>query len=170
MFDLGFSELFFIAIVALIVLGPERLPKAARFAGLWMRRARTQWQSVKSEFENEIADEQLKNTLKQTREDLQEARDSIVRSGQDMQREFTDVGAAARDMSNSSATASPAGAAAAATGAEPVGDASPTPEATVAEPAVTGDNYYLEELDDDPYPDGFPGTNMINNTDTDGHR
>ncbi len=40
MFDIGFSELFLIAIVALVVLGPERLPKAARFAGLWVRRAR----------------------------------------------------------------------------------------------------------------------------------
>jgi sec-independent protein translocase protein TatB len=51
MFDLGFSELLLVAVVALIVLGPERLPKAARFAGLWVRRARTQWNSVKSELE-----------------------------------------------------------------------------------------------------------------------
>ena len=43
MFDLGFSELLLIAMVALVVLGPERLPKAARFAGLWARRARAQW-------------------------------------------------------------------------------------------------------------------------------
>ena len=43
MFDIGFSELFLTAIVALVVLGPERLPKAARFAGLWVRRARAQW-------------------------------------------------------------------------------------------------------------------------------
>ena len=38
MFDIGFSELLVIAVVALLVLGPERLPKAARFAGLWVRR------------------------------------------------------------------------------------------------------------------------------------
>ena len=40
MFDVGFSELVLIALVALVVLGPERLPKAARLAGLWVRRAR----------------------------------------------------------------------------------------------------------------------------------
>ena len=40
MFDIGFSELLVIAVVALLVLGPERLPKAARFAGLWVRKAR----------------------------------------------------------------------------------------------------------------------------------
>ena len=51
MFDVGFSELLIIAVVALLVLGPERLPKAARFAGLWVRKARAQWYSVKSELE-----------------------------------------------------------------------------------------------------------------------
>ena len=58
MFDVGFSELFIIAVVALLVLGPERLPKAARFAGLWVRKARAQWYSVKSEFEFEMAQEE----------------------------------------------------------------------------------------------------------------
>ena len=63
MFDIGFSELLVIAVVALIVLGPERLPKAARFAGLWVRRARAQWYSVKSELERELAAEELKRSL-----------------------------------------------------------------------------------------------------------
>jgi len=71
MFDIGFSELFVIAIVALIVLGPERLPKAARFTGLWVRRARAQWYSVKSELENELADDELKRSLQDTRDQLQ---------------------------------------------------------------------------------------------------
>ena len=43
-----------IAVVALLVLGPERLPKAARLAGLWVRKARAQWYSVKSELEREL--------------------------------------------------------------------------------------------------------------------
>jgi sec-independent protein translocase protein TatB len=63
MFDVGFSELLIIAVVALLVLGPERLPRAARFAGLWVRRARAQWYSVKSEFERELAQEDLKRHL-----------------------------------------------------------------------------------------------------------
>ena len=70
MFDIGFSELFVIAIVALLVLGPERLPKAARFVGLWVRRARAQWYSVKSELENELADDELKRSLMQARDQL----------------------------------------------------------------------------------------------------
>ena len=64
MFDVGFSELLIIAVVALLVLGPERLPKAARFAGLWVRRARAQWVSVKAELERELASEELQRHLK----------------------------------------------------------------------------------------------------------
>ena len=65
MFDIGFSELLVIAVVALIVLGPERLPKAARFAGLWVRKARAQWYSVKSEFEREMAADELRHVVAQ---------------------------------------------------------------------------------------------------------
>ena len=64
MFDVGFSELLIIAVVALLVLGPERLPKAARFAGLWVRKARAQWYSVKSELELELAQEEMKSTCR----------------------------------------------------------------------------------------------------------
>jgi sec-independent protein translocase protein TatB len=88
MFDIGFSELFVIALVALIVLGPERLPKAARFAGLWVRRARAQWYSVKSELENELADEELRRSLRQARSDLEEARDSLAQGGAALQRDL----------------------------------------------------------------------------------
>ncbi len=65
MFDVGFSELLIIAVVALIVLGPERLPKAARFAGLWVRKARAQWYAVKSELEFELAQDEMKKHLQE---------------------------------------------------------------------------------------------------------
>ena len=88
MFDLGFSELFMVAIVALVVLGPERLPKAARFAGLWIRRARSQWQSVKSEFENELADEELAKSLRATRDELDDVRKRLKESGESVRADF----------------------------------------------------------------------------------
>ena len=88
MFDIGFSELFLIAVVALVVLGPERLPKAARFAGLWVRRARAQWYSVKSELENELASEELKRTLRDTRQAVADI-DADIRTAQaEARREF----------------------------------------------------------------------------------
>jgi len=73
MFDIGFSELVLIAVVALVVLGPERLPRAARFAGLWVRRARAQWYSVKAEFEREVAAEELKHSLDTVKTDVKTA-------------------------------------------------------------------------------------------------
>lgn len=88
MFDIGFSELFLIAVVALLVLGPERLPKAARFAGLWVRRARAQWYSMKSEFETELADEELKRSLRRTQEELRDARESLLKSGAALQEDL----------------------------------------------------------------------------------
>ncbi|WP_363799891.1 Sec-independent protein translocase protein TatB [Lysobacter firmicutimachus] len=91
MFDIGFSEVFVIAIVALIVLGPERLPKAARFAGLWVRRARAQWYSVKSELENELADEELKRSLRQAQSDLRDAQAQLRDSGQAMRNEVDEL-------------------------------------------------------------------------------
>lgn len=67
MFDVGFSEIALVAVVALLVLGPERLPKAARTAGALMRRARASWQNVRSEIERELAAEDLKKSLDEAR-------------------------------------------------------------------------------------------------------
>ena len=54
-FDLGMWELMLVGLVALLVLGPEKLPKAARMAGYWVRRARQSWYAVRSEIERELA-------------------------------------------------------------------------------------------------------------------
>ncbi|MCF7221752.1 Sec-independent protein translocase protein TatB [Marilutibacter chinensis] len=96
MFDIGFSEIFVIAVVALLVLGPERLPRAARFAGLWVRRARAQWYSVKSEFEREMADEELKRSLLDARDDLREAGQRLHDSGSTLKRELESLDPARR--------------------------------------------------------------------------
>ncbi|MBO9661535.1 MAG: twin-arginine translocase subunit TatB [Dokdonella sp.] len=64
MFDIGFSEIALIAVVALLVLGPERLPRVARTAGALLRRARNSWQEVRGEIERELAAEDLKRTIR----------------------------------------------------------------------------------------------------------
>ncbi|MEJ2396553.1 MAG: Sec-independent protein translocase protein TatB [Candidatus Thiodiazotropha sp.] len=69
MFDVGFWELGLIALVALIVIGPERLPKVARTVGLWLGRGRSFIASVKADIDKEIKAEELKEILqKQARE------------------------------------------------------------------------------------------------------
>lgn len=68
MFDVGFSELLMVAIVALVVLGPERLPKFARAAGLWVGRARRSLAAIKHEIDLELKASELQETLdRQTR-------------------------------------------------------------------------------------------------------
>ena len=73
MFELGWVEIGIIGVIALLVLGPERLPKAARFAGLWVRKARAQWFAVKSELDRELAAEELKASLAAERDAIREA-------------------------------------------------------------------------------------------------
>jgi sec-independent protein translocase protein TatB len=88
MFDIGFSELVVIGIVALVVLGPERMPKAARFAGLWVRRARAQWYSVKAELERELEAEELKRTLQDARQTMSDLDAGMRSASDDARREF----------------------------------------------------------------------------------
>ena len=89
MFDIGFSELLVIAVVALVVLGPERLPKAARFAGLWVRRARNQWDSVKQELERELQAEDIKRQMQDVRQSMQDTENQLRASGEAVRREAT---------------------------------------------------------------------------------
>ena len=114
MFGISSGELFFIAIIALIVLGPERLPKATRLAGMWVRRARNQWHSVKDELERELAAEELKRNLHDAQSALRDTEQKIRDSGAEAQREFEQMRASVRST-GTDAPAAP-------------GDAAPAPQ------------------------------------------
>ncbi|MCG6942414.1 MAG: Sec-independent protein translocase protein TatB [Thiohalocapsa sp.] len=64
MFDIGALELVVVGVVALLVVGPERLPKLARTAGLWVGRARRAFVAVKAEIDREMKAEELKEILR----------------------------------------------------------------------------------------------------------
>lgn len=70
MFDISFSELLLVGAVALVVLGPERLPAAARTAGGLLRKARASWQSVRTEFEREVASSELRRGVSGIRDEV----------------------------------------------------------------------------------------------------
>lgn len=65
MFDVGFSELLMVGLVALLVLGPEKLPKAARLAGLWVGKARTVLATAKAEIKQELHAEEMRQLMQQ---------------------------------------------------------------------------------------------------------
>ncbi len=80
MFDIGFWELVVVAVVALIVVGPEKLPKLARVCGLWLGRANTSLQAIKKDIAKELRAEELQQALKKT-QDLS-VLDDIIESKQ----------------------------------------------------------------------------------------
>ncbi len=69
MFDIGFWEMSLIALIALVVLGPERLPKLARTVGLWVGRARRMVSDVKADIDREIRNSELKD-MEQVKQDV----------------------------------------------------------------------------------------------------
>jgi sec-independent protein translocase protein TatB len=71
MFDIGFWELCLVGLVSLLVIGPERLPKAARIAGFWVGKTRNMMASVKAEIKEELQAEEMRQIIKE-QADLEE--------------------------------------------------------------------------------------------------
>ena len=72
MFDVGFQELTLISLIALIVVGPERLPRMARTLGLWMGKIRYYVGQVKSDIDREVRAQELKELLDKPARELDE--------------------------------------------------------------------------------------------------
>jgi sec-independent protein translocase protein TatB len=72
MFDIGFFELLLIGIVGLLVLGPERLPKAARTAGLWVGRIKRSVATMQREITSQLEAEELRQKLAEQQKKLDE--------------------------------------------------------------------------------------------------
>ena len=84
MFDIGFSELLLFGVIALIVLGPEKLPKAARMAGQWYAKLRRTVATLQSEIEAEF-------DLAETRKQMQDELAKIRQTEADMRREIAEM-------------------------------------------------------------------------------
>ncbi|HEX5354397.1 MAG TPA: Sec-independent protein translocase protein TatB [Rhodanobacteraceae bacterium] len=78
MIELSFSKLLLLAVIALVVLGPEKLPKAARMAGAMLRRLRTGWDNVRSEVERELEMEEIRRAAKEATERARSMQDSAA--------------------------------------------------------------------------------------------
>lgn len=89
MFDVGFWELMMIGVVALVVIGPERLPGVARTAGKWVGKIRRFVGDVKADIDQELKAEELKRILdvQRSNKPLQEIIDSTTSSLSDVKKE-----------------------------------------------------------------------------------
>ncbi|MBB3330635.1 sec-independent protein translocase protein TatB [Halomonas campaniensis] len=73
MFDIGFLELLFIGVVGLLVLGPERLPKAARTLGLWIGKIKRSVSGMQREISAQLEAEELRQKLNEQQQKLDES-------------------------------------------------------------------------------------------------
>jgi sec-independent protein translocase protein TatB len=85
MIDLGLSKLAVIGVVALIVIGPERLPKVARMAGTLYGRAQRYLHDIKSEVSREIEMEELRNLHKEVQETAHSFKSEVESFGSEVQ-------------------------------------------------------------------------------------
>ena len=72
MFDIGFAELLVVGVMGLVVLGPEKLPTAARAVGLWIGRIRRSLGSIQREISAELRVDELRRTTSVTKDKLDE--------------------------------------------------------------------------------------------------
>ncbi len=135
MFDMGFTEMMLIGIVALIVIGPERLPGVARTAGKYFGRLKRFVTSVKADVEQELRADELREILAKQQRELDSLRDTISDAGRELENEAGAIGKAGETLAQS---LDDAGAAAeghaddTAAAGEPQAAAAPDDEDTVA--------------------------------------
>ncbi|MEO8751800.1 MAG: Sec-independent protein translocase protein TatB, partial [Casimicrobiaceae bacterium] len=85
MFDIGFSEIVVIAVVALIVIGPERLPKAARTMGILFGRLQRYVNDVKSDINREIELDELRKLQKEVQSAASDLKSSVENAARDVE-------------------------------------------------------------------------------------
>lgn len=124
MFDIGFSEIVVIAVVALVVLGPERLPKTARTLGHLFGRLQRYVNDVKGDIKRELELDELRKLQQNVQSAAKEIEESMASATRDAEAGVRDVEAAL-------------GAAGAAAKAEPAAVPAPTPAAGAGMPSAS---------------------------------
>lgn len=100
MFDIGFQELLLISVLALLIMGPERLPGAIRTASLWLSRLRRSFQQMKDDIEHEIGADEIRRELhneavlksiEQSKQQLEQGLSDINSNLNDLEYDISDV-------------------------------------------------------------------------------
>jgi len=86
MFDIGFPELVVVSVVALLVIGPEKLPETIRTISLWIGRVQRSFASIRREIETEIGADEIRQQLhnESIMKELEETKNTLQKAGQDV--------------------------------------------------------------------------------------
>ncbi|OZI55149.1 Sec-independent protein translocase protein TatB [Bordetella genomosp. 5] len=141
MFDVSFTELLVVGVVALIVIGPERLPKVARTVGHLLGRAQRYVNDVKSDIQREIELDELRkfkrdmdDAASEVHTSVRQASDSLRTSGDALRAELDDTARAVAQSGASPAAESPAAGSPAA--GSPAAGSPAAPDPTIAPPSA----------------------------------
>jgi len=96
MFDVGFLEILVIGIVALIVIGPEKLPAVARTVGTWVGKAQRFVRGVKSDFANELQSGDLKKIIGDQNDQISELRSLVTNARKELKAGVDEASAATK--------------------------------------------------------------------------
>jgi sec-independent protein translocase protein TatB len=92
MFDVNFSEIVVILVVALIVIGPERLPKVARSMGQWLGRVQRFVSTVKQDIDKSMELEELRELERKVKAEAAAVENSVQQAGNEINREVRQLG------------------------------------------------------------------------------
>ena len=86
MFDIGFPELIMISVVALLVIGPEKLPETIRTISLWLGRIQRSFSNIRREIEAEIGADEIRQQLhnESIMKDLEKTKNTLESVKQDV--------------------------------------------------------------------------------------
>ena len=102
MFDMGFAELVLIAVVALVVIGPDKLPGTIRTASLWLNRIRRGFNDIKAEVQQELHNDAV---MQELREAGRQLKDETQQLGRDVRQSVQPVEDAVTDATQTGADA-----------------------------------------------------------------
>ncbi|HFC91848.1 MAG TPA: twin-arginine translocase subunit TatB [Leucothrix mucor] len=102
MFDAGFTEVMVIAVIALLVIGPERLPEVAAKVGGWIGKAKAFVSSTKADIEREFQASEMRDILSEQKKEIEELRQMVNETQDDFKSNVDDAKGLFEDNINSS--------------------------------------------------------------------
>jgi sec-independent protein translocase protein TatB len=102
MFDAGFTEVMVIAVIALLVIGPERLPEVAAKVGGWIGKAKAFVSTTKADIEREFQASEMRDILSEQKKEIEELRQMVNETQDDFRSNVDDAKGLFEDNINSS--------------------------------------------------------------------